>query len=43
MERAKELEHEGREIRLTAKEISSVVSNVDTAISTTYEELVLSR
>lgn len=43
MDRAKELEHEGREIRLTANEISTVLSHVETAISTTYGNLVTSR
>lgn len=40
MERAKELEREGREIRLTTHEITEVLINVQMAISLTYEKLI---
>jgi len=40
MERTKELEQEGREIRLSVAEISQALSDVKTAISGTYEKLI---
>lgn len=41
MEQAKELEQEGREVRLTKDEITEVLINVQLAISLTYEMLVI--
>jgi hypothetical protein len=41
MEQAKELEQEGREVRLTRDEITEVLINVQLAISLTYEMLVI--
>jgi hypothetical protein len=40
LERAKELEQEGREIRLTAIEITEVLADIQNAISLTYEGLI---
>ena len=40
MERAKELEQEGREVRLTTHEITEVLIDVQMAISLTYESLI---